>query len=221
MRIHGIRKGLCLSLLAALPLTGLAAGSATLGTGQATSRILWQDSDTLRMQQGSNDGDYFLVRDGTAYSVTNRGGKPMVIDMGAMLQMMRGAAGSQDAQPNLPQPGSFEATGDRETVAGIPGQVYRMQWTDGQGQQHKQEVVLTDDPRVVEMTRAYLGSIGAMFGGESASGFQQAMPADARGLLRVGQDFRLVEISDAQPAESEFELPAEPTSLQDMMRGRR
>lgn len=210
-------NGLCLALLLVLPGITLAGGQATLRTGDGVaSEILWQDAQTLRMQN-AGDQDYFIVRDGKAYAVSRRGGKPMVLDMGAMLQMMRGAGRGNDQQPSFPQPGSFEATGERETVAGIEGEVYRMSWTDHTGRERTQEVVLTDRPLVVEMTRAYLGSVGAMFDGENASGFQQAMPGGHQGLLRVGEDFRLVSISGDTPGDGPFELPAEPTSLQQMM----
>jgi hypothetical protein len=215
-----------LFLIVAVPALAIAGGKATLqaasGTGHATTiHIEWQNSRTLRMQTDGGPS-YFIARDGKAYSVTMNDGRPMVMDMASMMSMMRGApkGGAVGAKaPAFADPGSFEATGATETVAGVKGDVYRMQWTDAHGKHKTQDVVLTDDPTVVEMTRAYFGSVSSMFGNSDASRFQDKMPGNDQGLLRVGDQFRVESISHENPADSRFKLPAKPMSLQQMMRG--
>lgn len=217
-----------LLLLAAVPTVAFAGGTATLQTGAEGGRhsvmmnIAWQNEQTFRMQAEGQPA-YFIVRDGKAYSVSMHNGQPMVMDMGAMMSMMRGQGGGPAGanRPTIPEPGSFEATGKTETVAGVKGRVYRVQWTDEDGRRRTQDVVLTDDPVVVEMTRAYFGAIGSMFGGDDPQRFADAMPGDDTGMLRAGDDFRVTAISGENPPDSRFELPAPPMDLQQMMGGGR
>lgn len=217
------------SLALLLPLIAVAGGRATLEAGAAGGgdviELTWKDENTLRMQTGSQS-DYFIARDGKAYSVTMQGGQPMVMDMQAMMGAVRAMAGQQGGgaaaeTPEFVKSGSFEATGKTETVAGIKGEVYRMEWEDPDGKRQVQEAVLTDDPTVVEMTRAYWGSIAAMFGGEEIDDFRNSMPGGKQGLLRVGTQFRVKSISNDTPPDSHFELPAKPMNMQDLMRGNR
>lgn len=136
-----------------------------------------------------------------------------------MIKIMSAIAGkSQQKQLAFGQVESVEATGASETVAGIEGRVYRITTTDPSGKTETIEAVLTDDPLVVAMSEGYMGAMRAMLG-EDIGKFMAALPDDDRGLLRVGDDFRLKAISGEEQPASLFELPAEPVSFAEMMQG--
>lgn len=210
---------LFITLLTLLPATALAGGSAKMQTGDTTMQVVWQDENTLRTG-GEDASSYLIVRDGKAYSVSTANGQPRVMEMAGMLKMMQAMAGeSQNQESRFGHVDSVEKTGASETVAGIEGRVYLITTTDPNGKTETVETVLTDNPLVVEMTRAYLGSMQAMFGGDDLGAFMDALPDDEHGLLRAGEDFRLLSIASDDPPASLFELPAEPMNLQQMMKG--
>ncbi len=222
---HAKRLMLLLAMAAlSLPLAALADGEATfaMGPDQAeTMTLIWKNADTLRMQPPGSP-DYLIVRDGKAYSVTDVDGTPQVIAMADMMKMMGAMAGNA-AQPQSKTPfgsiASVKATGATETVAGIEGRVHHMTWTDADGSKQSGDAVLTDNPLVVEMTRAYLGSITAIFGSDIGQSFWDAVPGNDRGLLRVSDQFQVKSLSAATSPASTFELPAKPVDLQQIMRG--
>ncbi|MGD8379485.1 MAG: hypothetical protein PVJ40_10085 [Gammaproteobacteria bacterium] len=204
-----------------LPVAAFAAGSATIKASSGELKINWRNDQTLRMQK-AGDKNYMVVRDGKAYSVVMTGGTPRVMDLSGMMGMahaMAGKRGHSRGPASYLKPGSFKDTGRTESVAGIEGEVYRMSWTDHKGRHREADAVLSDDPRAVDMTRAYLGSIRSMFQDAKIGDFQKAMPGSAKGLLRVGKQFRVESLSGDMPPESLFELPARPMTLQQMMRG--
>lgn len=209
-----LRSWLLLLIFLATPLAALAGGTATVQSGASSTdklSVKWRDTANMRLQQAGKT-QYFLMRDGKGYVVMSRDGKPRVFDVSSMGPMIR--AMSKD-KPGFVS-GSFEPTGKSETVAGIRGHVYHATWTDAQGK-HEGEAVLTSDPRVVEMTRGYLAlvdSIGA--GDDAASHFN--LPASESGLLRLGDQFRVLSISGDTPPAEDFKLPAKPMSLMDMIK---
>lgn len=206
-------------LLLLLPLAAAAGGSATLKSGGGTLiDISWADSHTLRLENRDSPS-YFLVRDGKAYAVTRQGQRTVVMDMGTMMKMMGGQRAAGRDRPAFGEIGAIEATGASETVAGVKGSVYRLSWTDHEGRRHSGEAVLTDDPLVVEMTDAYLSSVQAMYG-SGATAFQNGLPDGKRGLLRSGSDLRLQSISGEAPPAGDFELPAKPVDLQQLLHGK-
>jgi len=222
-------------VLLSLPCTVLAGGKATIITASQpmqpgrhsksgaseTMTVTWRDANTLRMDMG-DQASYLIMRDGKAYSVTQAGGQVRVMDMSAMMKMMQ-SMGGQGAKSKSKNPfgriESIEATGATDTVAGVTGRVYQMRWTEGDGRQKSGEAVLTDDPLVVEMTRAYLGSMSAMIGADNTQSFEKSLPDDDRGMLRMGDQFRIDSISRSDPPASTFTLPAEPMDLQSLMGG--
>ncbi|MBA1146785.1 hypothetical protein H0Z60_06900 [Ectothiorhodospiraceae bacterium WFHF3C12] len=219
MKTFGILSA-CLLLVA--PLTGLAGGNATLradtDAGSGAIEISWSGDGALRMETGTGPG-YFIVREGKAYVVMQQGGQTMVMELASMMKMAAGQVGNVPAGDTFGRVESVNATGASETVAGIEGRVYQVTWTDGDGQRHSGDVVLTDDALVAEMTEAYLGAVQAMSGADTDA-YRQSLPEGERGLLRSGEDFRIESISGDEPPPGAFELPAEPMDLQKMMQGR-
>ena len=193
-----------------------AGGTAVVKAGQDTSTLAWQTSGPVRMSQ-HNDRDYLLVRDGKAYSVSYEGQKPLVMEIGGLLQGLGAMAQAQSRQYLPDQVEQVEDLHKTETVAGIQGHVYRMTVTDTKGATHTSDAVLTDDARVVDMTQTYTRTLQVMMGADVAQKLTAALPSERRGILRLGNDFVVESISDQEPPASEFELPAEPTSLQNLL----
>lgn len=59
----------------------------------------------------------------------------------------------------------------------------------------------------------------AMFGSKTGHSFQDGLPGDDHGLLRLGDRPRFQSIARAEPPASTFMLPAKPMDLQKMMGG--
>lgn len=96
---------------------------------------------------------------------------------------------------------SFGATGEKEVVAGIQGEVYEIRWRDEDGRTHTDQAVLSDNPLAVELTsvmhevaRTYAEAMDR----EHSGVVEDALSARGLGILRYG-DMRLTEISGESP----------------------
>ncbi|SDE41835.1 hypothetical protein [Rhodospira trueperi] len=210
------------AMLAATP--ALAGGIATLeasGNGRNhTMDVFWLDPGTVRID-APVEGSYSVMRDGTFYTVSTMGGSLMVLEMDdSMRDMAEGlgqAVGAELEKHRATSVESITATGATETVAGIKGEVYEVQWTDGTGTARTDTVVLTDDPLVLELTRAMAATGAAV--GEPDDPRNEALEQLGLGVLSSGSQFRIQAISGDTPPAELFELPAPPMSMQDMLRG--
>lgn len=211
-----------------LPSAAWAGGTATFATthssaaqeangAKGTISLEWRDAHTLRFSVAAEPG-YLLVLDGEAYSVSNQDGQTQVYDMTAMLHQLRNAAGKAPSDHSGASSLRFDAikrTDQSEAVAGIKGHVYRITWTQAEGGTKSGKAVLTDDPLVSEMTHAYLQYMDAMANNHQASRtFLAHLPGDDKGILQIGDSFKLTTISDQAPPPSRFRLPAKPTNSQ-------
>lgn len=212
-------------LLAALafPVTAAAAGgSATIesSTPQESLQfdVSWR-SDMVRMEFPQQPGAYMIVRDGKGYSISNQGGQTMVLDMSSLQEMGQGGDenGAGVGSSEFQSLDLLEATGDSATVAGIEGEIYAIEWTDDQGESHRGTVVLSEHPQVRALTTTLRKTAEAM-GAAETDPLSEAVIGRDMGVLRFDDKFELVSISGDAPAASEFELPAEPMSVQDLMR---
>lgn len=213
------------ALCIALPGFALAGGTATIESstpdGPVRVDVSWAD-DNLRLDLPGQQNAYMLVRAGKGYSVASQAGRTMVLDMESMRQMGQMGGGGDPAEALGPDEvrslDVLEATGERELVAGIAGEVYRIAWTDGAGDAQEGSAVLSGDARARALTDAFARSTQAI-SGRAEDPFGEAMRQRDLGMLRFGDQFQVVAISDDAPPASEFELPAEPMTLQDMMGG--
>ncbi len=211
-----------LLMLALSPLSAGAAGTATIKNGSESNLMAWQDSHTIRFDMPSADEGYMLSRDGKVYMVNTKaaGGMPSVMEIGGMMQGFAKIANEGEdgkASPLARHITSMKATGRKETVAGIEGDVYEVTSTDNKGKSQTVDAVFTNDPLAVEMTKAYLSLSEAMAGAEMVAEFKNALPNDKAGLLRMGDDMVVQSIAGTPPAADAFELPAKPVSMADMM----
>ncbi|HUH75791.1 MAG TPA: hypothetical protein VLZ53_00350 [Devosia sp.] len=216
-------------LLIGLTSPALAGGTAIIsGAGSAPDdpneqyamEVTWLDDQTVRMDPEGTPA-YMLVRDGSAYSITDAGGQLMVLDMGSIMKlagsmgggMPAGAAQQAPTVADAESVDSLEPTGRKETVAGISGEVYEVRWTSSDGEVHVDEAVLSDDPLLLEMSSAFQAFGAALAGEQDAQPLNDAMEAEGLAALRFGDRYRVTAISDDTPPDSHFQLPAKPMDL--------
>lgn len=208
--------------IALSPLCAWAAGTATIATNGESNTMAWLDSNTIRFDMSTADDGYMISRDGKAYVVypDEAAGMPPVVEIGDMMRGFAEAASNDEggkASPLTMRITSIKATGKKETVAGIDGDVYELTTTNKQGKSQTTQAVFTADPLAVEMTAAYLALSKAMMGAEMIAEFTSALPKDKGGLLRMGDDMVVQSIATDPPATSAFELPAKPVNMGDLM----
>ncbi|MDR5865402.1 hypothetical protein [Halomonas koreensis] len=217
-------RRLVTGLLMAASLPALADGQATLESrsdqGSATMQVRWAGDD-LRMDfpQQAQAG-FMLLKDGKGYMVSQMQGQTMVMDMARLRDMAEGMGGDKAAAGLTSQQAeaidALEATGERETIAGLEGERYRLQWTDKAGNAHDDELVLSDDPRVRELMAAFHAYQQTMTG--EPDPIATTLEERGLGMLRFGERFRIAELSGETPAASLFVLPEDAMTFEDMLR---
>lgn len=165
--------------------------------GQVTLEV--RDADNLRFR--TPDGSFLVVSRGEAFML-GRGNDGW---MAMPVSEIPAAGGS-------PEEVRFRATGDRETVAGIRGEVYRMErgdsWADDW--QPAGDAVFSTDPRARELGQGFV-SLMQHFSAtgelETAFGDVDGIDLDRQGMLRVNNDLVLVSLDDSRIADRNFQLP--------------
>ncbi len=202
-----------------MSLPALAGGEATIETaGSATEplRLSWKNSDVMRMNIPGQPG-YIVVQNGNAYAVTTVNSRPVVLDLSATAGLLGGVAqaygitGGQAVDVS-----SVEATGRKETVAGLEGEIYHVRWSDVNGDKRTDEAVLSDKASVVEMSNAFIAfatTNARAMGQPNADAIGRMLTERNLGVLRFADQFRVMTISNEAPPEAEFNLPAEPIAL--------
>lgn len=198
-----------------MPACAWAAGSAVISADGNQAQIDWADGK-LRMDPGNRPG-YMIMRGGHVYAIRKMNGQTRVVDLTGMLHMAQqwNKNRASSLAPLDSTIVSLQATGAQASVAGIEGRVYRVKLRDDQGNTQTRQLVLTDDPVVVEMTSTYLHALSAFLGQDRMSHLMQKLPADDRGLLRAGDNYRLQSISAHAPDPGLFVLPGKPSGLAD------
>jgi hypothetical protein len=182
------------------------------------------DTDTSRLnvsQQGDNG--YLLVRDGKAYNVGRHDGEWIVLDM-AQLGKMASALGQNRSLglEHATQVIQMTNTGRSERVAGIKGNVYALKWRDHTGKTRHDELVLSEDRRVIAFTKAWTRATETI-----RRSFTDTPPAKDElmvriggkknaGILRLGDEMVIASIEPTPDEPSRFELPAPITQMPDM-----
>jgi len=187
----------------------IAGGTATIAS-QDQSMSLEYDGDLVRMNVEGQADTYMVIRDGRMYSVSG----DMVFDASSLMRNFASQA---------PAPGDdvgdfhgMNATGRSETVAGIRGEVYVIDFTDSDGRRQKKEAVLSSDRRAREMQDAFMHMTSTMAEAtnHNTSGAKEMDAAlDGRGILRMGNEMRVTSISGSTPSAARFSLPSEPQKL--------
>lgn len=220
MNLSTRKNGIFMALGASLLLSNLThAGVADVVNSDGSTMKFEYQGDKLRIDTGQGEASYMVLRDDHIYVVTNSDGNLMVIDANQAMGMFGSMAGAATPSAVASEVVSLEATGRKETHAGITGEVYDLEFVTEDGKKQKTELVLAKDDRAREFSRALSGmamslskSAGKDFG-RAANDMESRLLAMDMGVLRYGKDMTISAISDKKVDQSRFELPAEPTDL--------
>lgn len=202
-------------MLAGLVVLGLcgtawADGSASIRSGGEAVTMEYL-KDMVRFNMDSDDAGYMVVRDGRVYSVM--GGQ--VFDATSMMEGM--AADMATPTMDIGEVHGLKATGSSETVAGIPGEVHILDFSDEAGERRQAELVLSDDRRARDLQKAFnnMATTFASVMDEQQLEMLREMEKvlDGRGILRYDQEMQVESFADGAPDASRFELPGKPQDL--------
>ncbi len=178
------------------------------------------EDDKVRINTGQ-EGSYLIINNDGMYVVSSTDGQPMVFDAGKVMGMF-GDMSSTTPSVASSAVVSLKETGRRETRAGIKGEIYNLEYVDkSSGETKTTELVLSDDPRAIRLSKAMNGMATAIVKamGQSPEGvdeLQTHMAKLDKGVLRYGDDMWVSAISDKKVASDRFVLPAAPTDLSSM-----
>lgn len=207
----------CAALLAAVLAAPAFAGSATVETGSGSDRqqaLFEYRGKQLRMQPQAQAEGTMILRDGKLYAIANG----MVFEFASMARMMggMGAPMIQSGPDDLTRYLGLDRTGRSETIAGASGTVHVLRYADAQGREHREEIVLSGDPRARELADAMQALSRTLMRdlGKSEAPGEAQLQAQIKnqGVLRFGKDFRVVSFG-GEPAASRFELPSAPQQM--------
>ncbi|MEH6570169.1 MAG: hypothetical protein V7709_13905 [Halioglobus sp.] len=178
------------------------------------------EGDNLRINTGQQ-GSYMVINNSGMYVVSDAGGTPMVIDAGEMMGMFGDMAATAPSIASS-EIVSLEATGKHENNAGIEGEIYKLEYIDNNSEDvQTAELVLSDDPRAIKMSRAISGFAAAMVKAmgqnpKGANDLEKEMAKLDKGVLRYGDDMWVTAISDRTIGSDRFVLPAPAQDLSAM-----
>ncbi|MFV0477457.1 MAG: hypothetical protein ACK5ME_06455 [Parahaliea sp.] len=199
------------------------ADKAQVITAEGDTMVFEYEADKLRIDMPGNQQGYMLMRDNKLYVVAENNGQIMVFDMASAIQMFGNMA--QGATPEVLSAKivSLDATGTKESVAGIDGEIYQLTFIDNKGVERSESLVLSSNALAI----AFRDIIQAMSSAATAalqdSAYQNSLDAADQihtrlshlnmGVLRYGRDIKIQSIEDTTVADERFILPAPPTDL--------
>jgi hypothetical protein len=151
MNLSTRKNGIFMALGASLLLSNLThAGVADVVNSDGSTMKFEYQGDKLRIDTGQGEASYMVLRDDHIYVVTNSDGNLMVIDANQAMGMFGSMAGAATPSAVASEVVSLEATGRKETHAGITGEVYDLEFVTEDGKKQKTELVLAKDDRARE-----------------------------------------------------------------------
>lgn len=219
-----------LAVVLAAPCGALAGGTAEIETGSGSDRLrttIEFDGAKVRMLTALPQGEdapqgEMILRDGKVYAVIDRGSNPTVMEMSGMMKMIGGAmqqAPSPDAFDEVARYHGLSATGRAETVGGLRGEVFRLDYETKAGTRESTEVVLATQAvaREMSLSMAAVGSTMAESMGviepEGSRQLQAELERRKVGVLRFGDEYRVLSLNSSTPPASRFVLPAAPMQM--------
>ena len=216
MKFQTLAGALALSLMVG---TGAFAGTSEVRSKDGDVSRFEYSGDMLRIGVGGQAEGYMIMRDNRVYVVNESDGNLMVMDISQALVMFGAMANAATPSMTDDEVISLEATGRKETHAGITGEVYILRYRDSDGTERESELVLTDDKRALEFRDAMLRFAQAMARNMGSSqqpasnDMQKELMALNKGVLRYGEEMTVVSLDMDAVDASRFELPAPPTDL--------
>ena len=189
------------------------AGTATIESEGELSQLEYSGQQYLRM--GTDRDGYMLHREGQLYIVSGDQGNETVIDASAAMQMF--GSMMPEMGPSASGVHSLRNTGRKETIAGINGEVWIVDYSDEDGR-HQVEMVLSKEAAVREMRDALTGFARSVIHTTGANPDQanevfNALQKRGYGYLRIGNEMKVVALSGEKVDKRRFVLPAEPMQM--------
>lgn len=226
-----------LAVVLCLPGLATAGGTAQVETGsggERTQATVEFDGAKVRIATALGDSNkghdsQMIFRDGKLYAIVDEGSQAIVMELSSAMKMMGGMlkqqASSPDAFGDVSQYRGLTSTGRSETVGGVRGEVFQLDYDDRNGVRQRTEVVLSTQAAAREMTESMteLGSaMSAAMGYPELQGSKALQDEVARkklGVLRFGDEYRVLSLNGATPSASRFALPAKPTQMPSLPAG--
>ena len=176
-------------------------------------RVEYRDAGNFRV--GTDADHYQLMLDGHLYAVA----QGQVIDVEKISRQIRAVGADTflagllgDATSDVPTDVSMRPVGRQETVAGYRGEVYEALTRTSNGEQ-RAELVVADDAELqavqdalMKVARDAVAAVGAN-ASPYAKPLEQVEQQRLGGLLRYGEDLRLVSLDRAPIAAGRLALP--------------
>jgi len=206
-----------------LPVSAWAGGIAHIEADGATTVVEFDGKSLMRLEEKDQSDAYMVMRDEKLYSVAQQSGMAFVIEIGATVAQLGDMSEHRDLYgKDVREIKALRDTGRSETVAGISGVVYELDYINNAGQSVTETLVLSSDPTVYELTQATMAMSEIMMraAGMEKSADIEMMNASVLGkglgVLRHGDDYMLSSIKEGKPAAKRFTLPAKPMDLSNM-----
>ncbi len=176
-------------------------------------RVEYRDAANFRV--GTDADNYQLMLDGRLYAVA----EGQVIDVEKISRQIRAVGADTflagllgDATSDVPTDVSVRPLGRQETVAGYQGDVYEALARTSNGEQ-RAELVVTNNPdlkavqdALMKVAKETVAAIGAK-SSPYAKPLEQVEQQRLGGLLRYGEELRLVSLDRTPIAAGRIELP--------------
>lgn len=176
-------------------------------------RVEYRDAANFRV--GTDARHYQLMLDGRLYAVV----EGQLIDVDSASRQIRAIGADTflagllgDATSDVPTDVSVRRLGRQETVAGYQGEVYEALARTSNGEQ-RAELVVTNNPdlksvqdAMMKVAKEAVAAIGAK-SSPYARPLEQVEQQHLGGLLRYGQELRLVSLDRAPIAAGRIDLP--------------
>lgn len=209
-----LAAGLLLSWTAIAAAGGTATVEALDGEGQVTVRLELLDAERLRLSSPQQSGAYLLMLGDALYNILDLGGSQLVLDA---LAAIAGAAGQipvPSGTDDIRRLIALQDLNQPETIAGIPGRLHRLRYVDGDNRERDEDVVLTSDALIRDLSRAMyrlgtrMGEAAGLAPPEGSARLMAELETRGLGLLRLGTRMRITAVDRAPPPAGRFELPA-------------
>jgi hypothetical protein len=174
---------------------------------RTTSRIDIDDS--------SDVNSYLLFKNRQAQVVTSYQGSTLVMDLADVNQMAQDLGIMNvlgiGSGPLMIHVLSLQATGKKEKVAGIEGEVYKLTWIRD-SIKHEDELVLSRDRQAWEYTEAWIDVIDIISRSSPSINIKgdellTRIDKDRLGILRLGNRFRLASVHNKAVSPERFVAP--------------
>lgn len=194
------------------------AGTADVRSNDGETTRFEYRGDKLRIGMGGQADSYMIMRENRVFVVNESNGDLMVMDISQAMSMFGAMAGA--ATPSLTDDEviSLEATGRKETHAGVTGEVYNLRYRESGGEVRDTEIVLTGDKRALAFRDAMFEFANAMANNlgnqqQDTSDMYKTLMDKDKGVLRYGNEMTVVNLDTATVDAARFELPAEPMDM--------